>query len=104
MRATTAVRFIPITLTGFTMKDPSCMAPGCPFTSGGNGGKCTGTPGVLSGKEIRDIITNDGATVTLDPVAAVKIVTWNSNQWVSYDDAQTLKMKVDYANSRCLGG
>ncbi|KAK0612209.1 glycoside hydrolase superfamily [Immersiella caudata] len=87
----------------FTMKDPNCMAAGCEFTEGGNGGACTGTAGVLSATEIMDVISN-GATMTLDPVAAVQIVTWDTNQWVSWDDTVTLKMKVDYANQRCLGG
>ncbi|KAK1850239.1 putative class V chitinase [Colletotrichum chrysophilum] len=87
----------------FTMKDPSCMAAGCEFSEGGNGGACTGTAGVLSAHEIMQII-EDGATMTLDPVAGVQIVTWDSNQWVSWDDTETLKMKVDYANQRCLGG
>lgn len=87
----------------FTMKDPHCMVAGCEFSSAGSGGECTGTPGVLSAAEITKIIAG-GATVTLDPVAAVEIVTWDSNQWVSWDDTKTLKMKVDYANERCLGG
>jgi chitinase len=87
----------------FTMKDPGCMHAGCEFTDGARGGACTGTPGVLSAAEINAIIA-DGATVTMDEKAAVKIVTWDSNQWVSYDDAQTLKIKLDYANLRCLGG
>jgi chitinase len=87
----------------FTMKSPDCLAAGCEFSAAGNGGACTGTPGVLSAAEIVKIIA-DGATVTLDPVAAVQIVTWDSNQWVSWDDTVTLGMKVSYANSHCLGG
>ncbi|KAK3897848.1 glycoside hydrolase superfamily [Staphylotrichum tortipilum] len=87
----------------FTMKSSSCMHSGCEFTDGASGGTCTSTPGVLSAAEINTIIAN-GATVTTDQAAAVKIVTWDSNQWVSFDDAQTLKMKLDYANLRCLGG
>lgn len=87
----------------FTMKDPSCMTAGCPFTDGAHGGQCTGTPGVLSAHEIVQIIAN-GATVTFDAAAGVKIVTWDTNQWVSWDDAETLKIKQDYANRRCLGG
>lgn len=87
----------------FTMKDPSCMKAGCEFSEGGNGGDCTGTPGVLSAHEINQII-DDGAKVTLDRKAAVEIVTWNKDQWVSWDSTKTLGMKVDYANQRCLGG
>ncbi|KAK4096330.1 glycoside hydrolase family 18 protein [Parathielavia hyrcaniae] len=87
----------------FTMKDPGCLAAGCEFTDGARGGECTGTPGVLSAAEIVKII-EDGATVTSDQAAAVKIVTWDSDQWVSWDDAETLKVKQDFANQRCLGG
>ncbi|OJJ42539.1 hypothetical protein ASPZODRAFT_147179 [Penicilliopsis zonata CBS 506.65] len=87
----------------FTMSDPNCMAAGCPFKSGGHAGTCTGIPGILSAAEITKIIA-DGAKVTLDPVAAVQIVTWDQDQWVSWDDTKTLTMKLQYANKRCLGG
>lgn len=88
----------------FTMKDPSCMAAGCEFSSAGSNGTCTGTAGVLSAAEITAIIDGGGATMTLDPVAAVEIVTWDGDQWVSWDDTVTLGLKIEYANSRCLGG
>ncbi|KAK2746818.1 hypothetical protein FQN57_002860 [Myotisia sp. PD_48] len=87
----------------FTMKDPNCMDPGCEFTDGAKGGQCTGTPGVLSAHEIVEIIAN-GGTVRTDQTAAVNIVTWDTDQWVSWDNADTLKTKLDYANLRCLGG
>lgn len=88
---------------GFEMKDPKCMEAGCDFKDGAKGGECTGTPGVLSAGEIQKII-KDGAKTTFDSAAAVDIVTWDDNQWVSWDDKKTLKLKVDYANKRCLGG
>ncbi|KAK8048785.1 chitinase [Apiospora phragmitis] len=87
----------------FTMKDPACMHAGCEFSDGAHGGECTGTPGVLSAAEIVKII-DGGAAVAFDEAAAVKIVTWDGDQWVSWDDAETLKIKLDYANQRCLGG
>lgn len=87
----------------FTMKDPSCLDPGCEFSDGARGGACTGTPGVLSAAEIVQII-KDGANVRTDEVAGVNIVTWDRDQWVSWDNAHTLKRKLDYANLRCLGG
>jgi chitinase len=34
-----------------------------------------------------------------DPVAAVKWMAYDKNQWVSYDDEQTFKQKIDFANS-----
>lgn len=87
----------------FTLADPSCTTAGCVFTSGASGGQCTQSVGTLSYAEIQRIIAQ-GATVTKDDNAAVKMVVYNTNQWVSYDDEETLKMKVDYANAHCLGG
>ncbi|KAM0187753.1 hypothetical protein ACHAPI_010981 [Fusarium lateritium] len=87
----------------FTMKSSSCMEAGCEFETGAKGGECTGTEGVLSAHEISKLIKN-GAKVKLDKKAGVKIVTWDRNQWVSWDDAETLKIKLDYANENCLGG
>lgn len=84
------------------MKNPSCMNAGCPFKDGAKGGECTGTPGVLTAGEINKVI-KAGAKVEFDETAAVQIVTWDNDQWVSWDDEKTLKMKVDYANKRCLG-
>jgi len=90
---------------GFTLADPNCRDPGCPFipSTGGDAGRCTGTPGVLSAREINEIIRNGGQQ-RLHEADAVQIVTWNQNQWVSWDDATTLKMKQEFANRRCLGG
>ncbi|QPG94432.1 hypothetical protein C2857_006038 [Epichloe festucae Fl1] len=52
-----------------------------------------------------NIMTYDiRATVTFDMEAAADIVTWGGAQWVSWNDAKTLKLKLDYANLRCLGG
>ncbi|OHW99326.1 glycoside hydrolase family 18 protein [Colletotrichum incanum] len=89
----------------FTMSDPGCMAPGCPFknATGAGAGRCTGTSGVLSAAEINQII-KDGGKQTFYEKDAVQVVTWDTDQWVSWDDAKTLKMKQDFANRRCLGG
>ncbi|KAK4447096.1 chitinase [Podospora aff. communis PSN243] len=89
----------------FKMADPNCMQPGCPFVNatGAAPGRCTGTEGVLSAHEINEIIRNGGQQ-TLYAEDAVQVVTWGGDQWVSWDDALTLKMKQDYANRRCLGG
>jgi chitinase len=87
----------------FTLADPSCTTAGCVFTSGARAGNCTQSVGTLSYAEIERIVAS-GATVTKDDTAAVKMVVYDTDQWVSYDDAETLKMKVDYANAHCLGG
>lgn len=87
----------------FTLSDPSCSTPGCGFSGGANPGPCSASAGTLMNSEIQQII-QDGAQPTLDKDAAVKQIVWDSNQWVSYDDEETLKMKIDYANGKCLGG
>ena len=87
----------------FTLADPSCTTAGCKFTSGARAGTCTQSVGTLSYAEIERIVAS-GGKVTKDDIAAVKMVVYDTDQWVSYDDAETLKMKVDYANAHCLGG
>lgn len=87
----------------FTLTDPNCGHAGCGFSAGGNPGKCTSSAGTLSYAEIQRIVAS-GAKVTLDKNSASQIVQWGSNQWASYDDETTLKMKIDYANKKCLGG
>jgi chitinase len=59
---------------------------------------------VLSNAEISRIIDEKKLTPTFDQKAGVKWITWDSNQWVSYDDADTLKIKADWANKLGLGG
>ena len=87
----------------FTLANPSCTDPGCPFSGGGRAGECTANVGTLSYAEI-DRLVASGAKVDLIKDAAVKRVLWGGDQWVSYDDAETMAMKVDYANTNCLGG
>ncbi|KAJ8611839.1 hypothetical protein MRB53_037752 [Persea americana] len=88
----------------FTLKDPSCDTPGCPFSGVGNPGPCTQTSGILSDAEIDQIITNHSLTPTLNAEAVVKCMSWDYNQWVSYDDDETIGLKKAYASSNCLGG
>jgi chitinase len=89
----------------FTLSDPSCTAPGCGFSAGGDPGSCTASAGTLSFAEISDVIANNNPTVTLDPVAAVKFVTWNGNR--KYDLRPVIAplsrvVKIEKANSSCF--
>jgi chitinase len=59
-----------------------------------------GTAGTLSFAEIESIKAHDQLTTAYDEAAAVKYMAWDQNQWVSYDDVQTLKAKVDFANQQ----
>ncbi|KAI3338994.1 carbohydrate-binding module family 18 [Ustulina deusta] len=88
----------------FTLADKSCTSPGCPFSAAGNQGPCTQQPGILSYKEITDIRSQYNLVTVDDTVAEVNYFTYDQNQWVSYDDVNTLKAKIDYANKNGLQG
>lgn len=88
----------------FTLADSSCSEPGCAYLSAGDAGDCSNTAGILFNSEIAEIISENGITPVLDTDAAVKSVTWNGDQWVSFDDQDTWKLKADFAKSECLGG
>ncbi|SPQ21515.1 573ac707-bdbf-4043-aed7-ea8e4da8fe9b [Thermothielavioides terrestris] len=90
----------------FTLKNPNCNTPNgvCQFSGGANAGKCSDASGILNLQEIQDIIKSNNLKPVHDEKAAVKWITWDSNQWVSYDDQDTFKQKRDFANQRCLGG
>ncbi|KAI7081911.1 hypothetical protein KC356_g8770 [Hortaea werneckii] len=90
--------------SAFTLEDPDCSKPGCGFSGSAREGECTAQPGILSNSEIQDIITDNRIKPILVKEDAVKYLTWDFNQWVSYDDEETFRMKREYANSLCLGG
>ncbi|KAL2753128.1 glycoside hydrolase family 18 protein, partial [Sodiomyces alcalophilus JCM 7366] len=87
----------------FTLKDPSCTEPMCPFEGGADAGYCMDTSGVLSNAEIRRVLDRTGVTPILDREAGIKYISWEG-QWVSYDDGETLALKTQFANNRCLAG
>ncbi|KAK1978685.1 hypothetical protein LZ30DRAFT_598587, partial [Colletotrichum cereale] len=90
----------------FTLKDPSCNKPNgvCQFSGGAKEGPCSKASGILTLQEIFDIVKEKSLTPQFDEKAGVKWIHWDNDQWVSYDDAETLIMKKSFANSRCLGG
>ncbi|KAF7870544.1 hypothetical protein EAF04_004288 [Stromatinia cepivora] len=88
----------------FQLADPSCSKPGCIFKGGASPGPCTGNSGTLSYAEIVDIIDRNKLSPYHDKEAAVKWVTWGGDQWVSYDDFDTIQQKIEFANSLGLGG
>ncbi|KAI9370341.1 hypothetical protein BJX61DRAFT_515871 [Aspergillus egyptiacus] len=90
----------------YTLEDPSCIQPGCPFSGGGNPGLCSQTSGILSYDEIQYIVNDPSRnpTVWLDSDSAVKIAVFDEDQWVAYDDPETLQIKLEFANSKCMEG
>ncbi|KAG8685691.1 hypothetical protein FRC08_012968, partial [Ceratobasidium sp. 394] len=94
----------------FQLASSSCTKPGCTFTGPAKAGACTGAAGILSYSEIQAAINGTSAqkkraapSVVWDKTAAVKYAYWG-DQWVSYDDIDTFKQKIDYANKLGLGG
>jgi len=87
----------------FTVKSTTCVEPGCPFVSGGKPGPCTESKDTLAISEIDDIIKQNNIKPKLYRDAAIKVASWG-DQWVGYDDVETLKLKVDFAERSCLGG
>ncbi|KAH8689785.1 hypothetical protein GQ44DRAFT_744815 [Phaeosphaeriaceae sp. PMI808] len=91
----------------FTLADPSCNTPGCPFSGGAKKGACTATSGYLAHYEIQDILNKNkkrDLTVVHDEEAAVKYLHWDNDQWISFDDADTFKQKKEWANSVGFSG
>lgn len=88
----------------FQLADPSCHKPGCLFLGGAKPGPCTDNSGTLSYFEIMDIIEKYDLTPYWDKKDAVKYVTWGGDQWVSYDDKDTIAQKIEFANALGLGG
>ncbi|RSM03030.1 hypothetical protein CEP52_007639 [Fusarium oligoseptatum] len=88
----------------FKLKSSSCWKPGCRFSGPGDEGPCTGTPGILSYREIQDILSKTGATSYHDKEAEVRYLVYNGDSWISYDDESTFKAKIEYANKMGLSG
>ncbi|KAF7339147.1 hypothetical protein MVEN_01991600 [Mycena venus] len=94
--------------------------------SGGNTGPCSGQSGILMYNEIQSVLDqtvnhcdsdipnsascsgggSSASTVlpVFDEDAGVKYIVWDDNQWVSYDDADTFNVKMNYAHDHCIGG
>ncbi|EXK25265.1 hypothetical protein FOMG_18061 [Fusarium oxysporum f. sp. melonis 26406] len=87
-----------------TLADPSCSEPGCPYLSAGDAGECSNEAGILFNNEISDLISEKKLRPKLYKDAAVKTIQWNDDQWVSYDDKDTWKLKANFLKSQCLSG
>lgn len=87
----------------FTLSDPKCTQPGCRVASGGNPGSCSGTTGVLLHPEIQDIIKENKLSPALYRDAAYKAVSWG-DQWVSFDDVTTWRLKNNVFRGQCISG
>ncbi|KAI5203118.1 glycoside hydrolase, partial [Aureobasidium subglaciale] len=90
----------------FQLKDAKCSKVGCQFKGAANEGPCTKAAGTLGYFEIMDILNDQKPDVQYDKTAGVKYFAYgdNKDQWISYDDKETFKQKVDFADDKQLGG
>ncbi|EFZ04198.1 glycoside hydrolase family 18 protein [Metarhizium robertsii ARSEF 23] len=87
----------------FTLTDPGCNKPGCRVSSPGEAGKCSGTAGVLLHPEIQEIIYKNNLKPVLNREVAVKTIS-RGNQWTSFDDAATWRLKANKLRGQCITG
>ncbi|KAI9798404.1 MAG: hypothetical protein M1833_004798 [Piccolia ochrophora] len=88
---------------GYTLSDPACSDLECGFSGASKPALCTNFGGVMSNIEIETIIKEKALTPKLIPDAMVKQISWD-DQWIGYDDAETVALKVAWANDHCMGG
>uniref|UniRef100_A0A0N7HV81 chitinase n=1 Tax=Hypocrella siamensis TaxID=696354 RepID=A0A0N7HV81_9HYPO len=89
----------------FTLANPGCSTPGCPFSAGAKPGVCTKTSGYLAYYEVQDILKkNPDIKIVHDKESAVKYFTFDTDQWISYDDKDTFKQKIEWANGVGFSG
>lgn len=88
---------------GYTLKDKTCNKSLCPFSGPSNPGPCTNNEGVMSLVEIQQLIKQKNLTPKYNADSMMKELTWD-DQWIGYDDADTIKAKKEWANNQCFGG
>ncbi|KAM7215280.1 class III chitinase, partial [Rhypophila decipiens] len=88
---------------GYTVADPSCNTLGCAFTGASKPAPCTNSPGVMSLTEIQALIKEKKLKPRLLGDSMMKEITWD-DQWIGYDDDETIEMKRKFANNLCFGG
>ena len=87
----------------FTLADPAQHAVGAPTTGPGSKHRYTGEAGIASYYEVAEFIRG-GATVARDGNARAPYA-FKGDQWVGYEDAQSLRAKVgELVNQPGLAG
>ncbi|KAH7304180.1 glycosyl hydrolases family 18-domain-containing protein [Stachybotrys elegans] len=87
----------------FELADSKGNRPGCRQNGPADQGPCTGQAGVLSYEEVEQLVKRYHLNVVYDEEAGVKYLSWSKDQWIAYNDKETLQQKVKYANERGLG-
>lgn len=92
----------------FELSSSSCQGTSnCRFRAAGAPGPCSQQGGILQYYEIQAILhQNPNLQPRYDFEAAVKYIVYDDKQvqWVSYDDTDSFRHKIDWANSIGIGG
>lgn len=88
---------------GYTLQNPGCTDIGCQYTGASNAGPCTESAGTLSLREIQVLIQQQRLVPEMLGDQMIKQISWG-NQWVGYDDSETINLKTNWADKHCLGG
>ena len=88
---------------GYTVTSPSCAYIGCSFAGPSKPGPCTNFDGVMSLREIEALIEDKGIVPEYLAAPMMKQITWD-DQWIGYDDLETIANKKSWADKMCFGG
>ncbi|RGP72623.1 hypothetical protein FLONG3_6631 [Fusarium longipes] len=95
---------IPLYGRGYTLSSSDCKTVGCAASGPSEAGSCVkDTTGVMVSSDIKKVIQANNADVVLDKTTLQKSATWE-DQWIGFDDADTLALKLGWADELCLGG
>ncbi|XP_041971421.1 chitinase-3-like protein 1 [Aricia agestis] len=87
----------------FKLADASQSSVGAPSAGAGIAGPFTQEAGIIGYNEFCDMLQTQSWDVRYDPKAKVPYAVLG-NDWVSYDDVDSMAKKVEYAISRGIGG
>lgn len=94
---------IPLYGHSFTLTSSSNNKVGAPVTGAGMSGSYTYEAGNMMYLEICETMAKGGWTQVWDDEQKVPYA-FSGNQWIGFDNAQSVKLKAEYAKSKSLGG
>ena len=87
----------------FTLKTKKLTAINAPSKSAGESGPYTQAPGFLSYFEICNLMKNEGWSKEWNDEQKIPYA-YKDDQWVGFDDPESIKLKCEYAVKRKLAG
>ncbi|KAF7558106.1 hypothetical protein G7Z17_g84 [Cylindrodendrum hubeiense] len=89
---------------GYTVADSNCNGVGCDWASTSRPAPCTNFGGVMSLEEIERLIDEEPGMSTKLLAKDMMMELKFGDQWIGYDNDDTIQMKKRWASSRCFGG